>query len=146
MVIKAGGCFNHSDPVHPTNQKSRSFHIPCSLLMDCSCIHLQFFVYVFLHLCFIFIQFVGHCSGDPIRPIRATGPLSQLPTSILEVFNDWALQEPPIFRVPSRVLLAAVPWEDLEFAWQKGLLWAISIGIKDTFTKLAADFGIFRVF
>lgn len=91
---------------------------------------------------------IGFCSGDPIRPIRpirATGPLSQLPTSILEVFNDWALQEPPIFRVPSQVLLAAVPWEDLEFAWQKGLLWAISIGIKDTFTKLASDFGYFDV-
>eukprot|EP00435_Cladocopium_sp_Y103_P047346 s667_g13.t2 len=57
--------------------------------------------------------------GDPIR---ATGPLSQLPTSILEVFNRWALQEPPIFRVPSRVLVEAVGWEDVKLAWQRGLL------------------------
>ena len=64
-------------------------------------------------------------------PIRATGPLSELPRSLVAIFNRWARQPSPTFRVPSGLLAKEVPWEDVIVAWQKGLLWAISIGVKD---------------
>eukprot|EP00439_Symbiodinium_sp_Y106_P068354 s593_g11.t1 len=62
-----------------------------------------------------------------------------LPESLLRAFNAWARGSPPIFRVPSRVpsrvLRRDVPLKDLEDAWEKGRLWAISVGTRGTFLR-----------
>ncbi|CAK9031465.1 Uncharacterized protein SCF082_LOCUS19657, partial [Durusdinium trenchii] len=68
--------------------------------------------------------------GDPIR---VSSP--DMPRSILDAFNRRARQEPPILRMPSRKLREEVPWDEIKFAWEKGLLWGISVGTKNTFQK-----------
>lgn len=77
---------------------------------------------------------------EPPPPIALGVPIRMpedraLPDSLLKAFNDWARATPPIFRVPSRVLRQAVPQEDLEDAWEKGRLWAISVGTRGTFLR-----------
>ncbi|CAE7530058.1 unnamed protein product [Symbiodinium sp. CCMP2456] len=69
--------------------------------------------------------------GDPIRMPRERA----IPDSLLQAFNGWARATPPVFRVPSRILRKAVPQNDLEDAWEKGRLWAISVGTRGTFLR-----------
>lgn len=62
-------------------------------------------------------------------------PIMAALRSILDAFNRRARQEPPILRMPSRKLREEVPWDEIKFAWEKGLLWGISVGTKNTFQK-----------
>lgn len=60
-------------------------------------------------------------------------PDTRFPRSLLDAFNQRALEEEPSFRIPSEVLSRTVPWEDLDFAWRNGLLCGVPIGLKSTF-------------
>ena len=67
------------------------------------------------------------------------GSSSQLPQSLVDVFNRFASAERPTFRIPSKTLRNEVPFEDLEFAWSNQLLFGMPIGIKSTFAHEERD-------
>lgn len=56
-----------------------------------------------------------------------------MPVALLNAFNRYASLPQPVFRVASKTLLQDVPWEDLEMAFNQGLLCATPIGRKSTF-------------